>query len=141
MLLDNKPAGTTQATNWLPEQGVPDGIHRWRIIATDRRGQTSGTATRLLRVDNTPPDLVVRISGTRKAGKLLKFRFRTGDVQNPGASGLNQIRVVWGDGRAGLSGKTAAHRYRRGRYTLRVSATDKAGNFNIVTRRLVIKKR
>ena len=48
--------------------------------------------------------------------------------------------MVWGDGRAGLSGKTAAHRYRRGRYTLRVSATDKAGNFTVVRKRLVIRK-
>ena len=66
----------------------------------------------------------------------------TGDVQNPGASGLSRIRVDWGDGSLPvLTGKRAAHSYRRGRFTLRVSATDKAGNFSVVTRRLVIKKR
>ena len=141
VMLDDKPVGTTQEASWAPPKGVPDGIHRWRIIATDRRGQTNGSATRLLKVDNTAPTLVVRISGTRKARKLLKFRFRAGDVQNVGASGLASIRVQWGDGsRPVLSGKTGAHRYRRGRYTLRVSATDKAGNATVVRRRLVIKK-
>jgi hypothetical protein len=140
IVVDDKPIGTTQATSYAPQQGVPDGIHRWRIIATDRRGQTASTATRLLKVDNTPPSLEVRISGTRKAGKLLKFRFRAGDAQHPGASGLSRIRVQWGDGPAVVTGKTAAHRYRRGRYTMRVSATDKAGNFVVVTKRLVIKK-
>jgi hypothetical protein len=141
VMLDDKPAGTTQETNWSPPKGIADGIHRWRVIATDRRGQTNGSATRLVRVDNTAPALVVRVSGTRKARKLLKFRFNAGDVRNVGASGLASIRVQWGDGsRPVQTGKTAAHRYRRGRYTLRVSATDKAGNATVVRRRLVIKK-
>ena len=140
--LDGTPIGQTQQTTYLPPQGIPDGIHRWRVTATDRRGQTSGSPTRLLRVDNTPPTLVVRVSGTRRAGRLLKFRFAAGDVQNPGASGLARIRVVWGDGSVPvLTAKTAVHRYPRGRYTLRVSATDKAGNYVIVANRLVIKKR
>jgi len=140
--VDGQVIGQTQDTKYVPEARLPDGIHRWRIIATDRRGQTSGTPTRLLRVDDTPPNLVVHISGTRKAGRTLKFRFTAGDVQHPGASGLARIRVSWGDGsRSVLVGKRAAHAYRRGRFTLRVSATDKAGNFKVVTRRLVIKKR
>jgi hypothetical protein len=142
VLLDNKPVGTTQNTNWTPQPGVvPDGVHRWRVLATDRHGQVTGSATRLLRVDDTPPRLAVRISGTRKAGKLLKFRLTAGDVQHKGASGLARIRVVWGDGsRPALIGKNVAHRFRRGRYTVRMSATDKAGNFVVVTKRLVIKK-
>jgi hypothetical protein len=142
VLLDNKPVATTQNTNWTPPQAVPDGVHRWRIIATDRRGQQTGSATRQLKVDNTPPTLTVRVSGTRKAGRLLKFTFSTGDVQTAGASGLKQIRVVWGDGsRPVLTGKRVAHRFRRGRYTVRVSSTDKAGNFVVATKRLVVKKK
>ena len=138
--LDGKPIGQTQATKY--GDPVPDGVHRWRVIATDRRGQTSASATRTLRVDNTAPTLIVRISGTRKAGKLLKFRFSTGDVVRPGASGLSRIRVVWGDGsRAALTGKNAAHRFRRGKFTVRVSSTDKAGNVTVVSKRLTIKKK
>jgi hypothetical protein len=140
--VDGKIIGQTQDTKYVPAQRIPDGLHRWRVIATDRRGQTSASATRILRIDNTPPRLVVRISGTRKAGKTLKFGFSAGDVVHPGASGLARIRVDWGDGSPpGLTGKRAAHAYRRGRFTLRVSATDKAGNATVVTRRLVIKKR
>ena len=40
-----------------------------------------------------------------------------------------------------LTAKSAVHRYPRGTFTLRVSATDKAGNYVIVTKRLVVKKR
>jgi hypothetical protein len=35
VLVDDKPLGTTQATSYAPKQGVPDGIHRWRVVATD----------------------------------------------------------------------------------------------------------
>ena len=139
--IDGKVLGQTQDTKYIPEMRPPDGIHRWRVIATDIHGQTNATPTRLLRIDDTPPRLIVHISGTRKAGKALKFRFTAGDVPHPGASGLARIRVDWGDGsRPVITGKKVTHAYRRGRFTLRVSATDRAGNFTIVTRRLVIKK-
>jgi hypothetical protein len=140
--VDGVTIGQTQDLKYVPAQRIHDGLHKWRVIATDRRGQATATPTRTLRIDNTPPTLAVRISGTRKAGKTLKFRFSAGDVVHPGASGLARIRVDWGDGsRPVLIGKREAHVYRRGRFTLRVSATDKAGNATVVTRRLVIKKR
>jgi hypothetical protein len=144
VLLDDKPVGTTQATIYSPKGGIPDGVHRWRVIATDRRGQQTSSATRLVRVDNTPPSLDFKTSGKRSAGKLLKFRFFAGDVRNKGASGLQRLRVVWGDCSRAVQigkGKRASHRYRRGRFTIRVSATDKAGNAVVVKRRLVIKKK
>jgi hypothetical protein len=138
VVVDDQPIGQTKDTKYTPPTPIGDGQHRWRVIATDRRGQTLGTPSRLLQVDGTPPQLAVSSSGAHKAGKLIKFTFRAGD---PDGSGLARIRVEWGDGTASLTGARASHRYRRGKFTLRVSATDKAGNAAVVTRRLTIKKR
>ena len=138
VFVDDQPIGQTTDTKLVPATPIADGRHRWKVVATDRRGQTLTTKTRLLQVDGTPPQLTVSTSGSRKAGKLLKFRFRAGD---PNGSGLARIRVEWGDGTTQLTGAQAAHRFRRGKFTVRVSATDKAGNAVVVTKRLTIKKR
>ena len=100
--------------------------------------------TRLLRVDATPPRLTVRVSGERKAGQPLKVSVRAADVQNPRASGLTRVRIQFGDGRTITTQRfrgTFTHRYARGSYTLRVSATDKAGGATVVTRSLRVAKR
>jgi hypothetical protein len=138
VVVDGQPVGDTKDVKLTPATPIPDGQHRWKVVATDRRGQTLQTPVRLLRVDGTPPQLTVSTSGTRKAGRLLKFRLRAGD---PDGSGLARIRVEWGDGTAELTGARASHRYRRGKYTVRVSATDKAGNVTVVTKPLTVKKR
>uniref|UniRef100_UPI003564CE8D hypothetical protein n=1 Tax=Paraconexibacter sp. TaxID=2949640 RepID=UPI003564CE8D len=82
---------------------------------------------------------------TRKAGKTLKFRLTADDVRNgTGRSGLKYVRVDFGDRtpRITLKGRSAtvSHAYERGRYTLRVTARDRAGNVEVVQRRLTIKK-
>ena len=46
---------------------VADGLHRWRVVATDRRGQTHGDAARNLRVDATPPKVTFKVSGRASA--------------------------------------------------------------------------
>jgi hypothetical protein len=140
--VDGKPIGTTTDTRYTPVAPIPDGTHRWRVVATDRRGQTSATAVRYLRVDATPPALAVKVSGSRKSGKALKVTVRAADgsLTHPRGSGLATLRIDFGDG-THVSGGTATHRYGRGgTFTLRVSATDKAGNAAAVTQRLRIKK-
>src|SRR5439155_372574 len=47
--VDGKIIGQTQDTKYAPAQRIPDGLHRWQVIATDRRGQTSASPTRILR--------------------------------------------------------------------------------------------
>lgn len=143
--IDGAPVGETQDTKLTPAAPVADGLHRVRIVATDRRGQSVATPTRNLRVDATKPTVAFRVSGTRKAGRLLKFRIKAGDVRTPGgASGLRFVRVDFGDRGPRLTLKrgssTVTRRFRRGRYTVRVSATDQAGNAIAVTRRLTVKK-
>lgn len=131
-------------TSWRPVQPIPDGVHRWQVQAIDRRGQVTTSRLRVLRVDATPPPLTVRVSGARKAGRALKVSVRASDVQNPTASGLARIRIQWGDGRTTTTKSfrgTFTHRYARGSYRLRVSATDKAGGATVVTRSLRIARR
>lgn len=131
-------------TNWTPVQPIPDGVHKWQVQAIDRRGQVTRSRTRYLRVDTTPPELSVRLSGKRQAGQALKVTVRAADVLNPKASGLRRVRIQWGDGTTTTTKSfrgTYTHRYRRGSYTLRVSATDKAGAATVVTRSLRIARK
>ncbi|MEA2340862.1 MAG: hypothetical protein QOG11_939 [Solirubrobacteraceae bacterium] len=140
--VDGKPIGTTTDTRYTPVAPVPDGTHRWRVVAADRRGQTSATPVRYLRVDATPPALAVKVSGSRKRGKALKVTVRAADgsLTSPRGSGVATVRIDFGDGTR-VSGRTATHRYARsGSFTLRVTSTDKAGNAGAVTQRLRIKK-
>jgi hypothetical protein len=140
--VDGKPIGTTTATKITPPVALADGTHRWRVIATDRRGQVTATKMRYLRVDATPPALSVKVTGSRKRGKPVKVTVRAADgsLRHPRGSGIARVRIDFGDGTE-VSDRRATHRYgHSGAVTLRVSATDKAGNARTVKRRLHIRR-
>src|SRR6185312_11189050 len=80
VLIDNKPVGQTSSTGITVPVPIKDGFHRWRVIATDRRGQTSATPTRNIRIDATPPKIRVNIGGTRKRGSFVKVSARVSDA-------------------------------------------------------------
>jgi hypothetical protein len=138
--IDGQSYGETKDRTLTPLNAVPDGEHNWRVVAIDRRGQTEAAPTRLMRVDATPPTVTFTVKGTRKAGKPVKVAVKANDVLNPKASGVAVVRIDYGDGFQ-VVGRKAVHRYaRRGAYTVRVSATDTAGNAIAVKRRIRIKK-
>jgi hypothetical protein len=137
--VDGKVAGRTNATA-LAVPGVPDGVHRWRVIATDRRGQVTATPTRILRQDGTPPRARVTVSGARRRGQAVRVSARPTDASPAGrpASGIGRVTIAWGDG-SSSTGRRATHGYRRaGRFTLRVSVRDRAGNVVVVRRPITI---
>jgi hypothetical protein len=141
VLIDNKPAGQTMSTGITLPAVVPDGLHRWRVVATDRHGQSSLTPSRNLRVDATPPKVRVRLSGTRKRGRLVKVAVRASDASGTAAqaSGLKVVRISFGDGSRTIVGLHAGHIYgHSGKVTVRVTAGDKAGNTLGVRRRITI---
>jgi hypothetical protein len=143
VLIDNKPAGQTTSTGITVPVPVKDGLHRWRVVATDLRGQTSSTPTRNIRVDATAPKISFRVSGARKRGSFVKVAAKVSDASGTGskASGLKNVRISFGDGSRPISGRRAAHRYgRSGKVTVSVSASDKAGNVRTVKRRITIHK-
>ena len=57
------------------------------------------------------------------------------------ASGLDHVRISFGDGSRPIAGVRAIHRYgHSGKVTVRISAVDKAGNVAVKTRRITIHK-
>jgi hypothetical protein len=51
------------------------------------------------------------------------------------AAGIKMVRIDWGDGSGFTQARQATHRYgRTGTFTVRVSATDRAGNARTVER-------
>lgn len=141
VLVDNQPVGETTGTSLTPLNVVPDGEHRWRVVATDRRGQAASTKSRLLRVDATPPALTVKVSGTRKRGKTLKLAAKASDAAAVRSSGVKLVKIDWGDGSTVVIGRKSQHRYGKNRtFTIRVSATDRAGNVAVIERKVRIKK-
>ncbi len=142
--IDGQPVGETTDTKLVPVNPVPDGEHTWKVVATDRRGQTAATPPRPLRVDSLPPELTFRVTGARKRGKPVKVALEAADgsLETPSGSGIKTVRIDWGDKTPVVSGREASHRYaKRGKYTVRVSATDAAGNAVAVTQRITIKKK
>jgi hypothetical protein len=129
VLIDGRPVGQTRDVTWRPKAPLPEGLHRWRVIATDIRGQTTGTRSRNVRIDMTGPRLTVNVE--RDAG-ISEIRWRAADVVRPrGSSGFSRVRIDFGDGSEPVTARstrgTVRHRYRRSA-TLRVIAIDRAGN-------------
>lgn len=119
----------------LPGQ-IADGVHRWQIVAIDRRGQETTSRSRTLRVDNTPPRLRI---GVKKKKRVVTVTAKGGDPDGAYPTGLSRILVDFGDGRLTRMDRKATKRYARlGRYTVRVKAVDKAGNETVETRRIKI---
>ncbi|MSW95413.1 MAG: hypothetical protein F2796_01280, partial [Actinobacteria bacterium] len=48
VLIDGVQAGTTTLTTFTPPMALADGLHRWQVIATDPRDQTSPSSARNL---------------------------------------------------------------------------------------------
>jgi hypothetical protein len=140
--IDGQPVAQTTATGVTVPGIVPDGLHTWRVVATDRRGQFTATAPRNLRIDATPPKVSFKVSGGRRRGGLVKVAVTATDASgtNAQASGMKLVRVDFGDRSRAVAGRKATHRYgRSGKFTIRVSATDNAGNVVAVLRRVTIK--
>ncbi len=141
--IDGQAYGSSTETKLTTPNEVADGVHNWRVVARDRRGQVAATPMRKLRVDATPPEATFRISGSKRRGKPVRVRVRVADgtLKLPAGSGVKVVRIAFGDG-AVFTGRDATHRYRRGgTYTVRVTAADRAGNVIVVRRQIRIKKK
>jgi hypothetical protein len=144
VLLDGQPAGTTTGTRLTGPAPVGDGLHRWQVIVTDVRGQVARSATRNLRIDSTPPQLLVRVGGKRAPRRKLVFGVRAVELRPPSGSGIKRVRIDFRDGTppvaSTLERPSFGHAFPAGTFFVRISATDVAGNATVVTRKIVIKK-
>lgn len=139
--VDGAEAGRTRRTALRVRTPLADGVHRWQVTVVDRRGQTFTSRPATVRVDATPPRARVRIIGSRRVGMPLRLRLRASDPAPRGPDGRRVARagladaiVDWGDRTRRRRLRTVAeHTYARpGRYVVRVTVPDKAGNRTVV---------
>jgi PKD domain/Subtilase family len=127
--LDGLPIPTTVGTDEVVSGSIdtrllPDGPHVLQLDASDRVGN-AGSATIAFSVDNTRPSLRLQAVRTLLAGDRLWLTAATTD-RGSGLAGPPFVR--FGDG-ATAKGLRVEHRYDRpGRFTLRVTSSDRAGN-------------
>lgn len=139
VLVDGQPVGTTTDTSLRPKSVIPDGQHRWQVVATTSRGTKTTSRTRILRVDATPPHATFRVI---RHGALATVIARVSDAERGGVrvSGVDLVKIDFGDGTVPSLSRKATHRYRRGgAYTIRVVSTDAAGNTSVVRRRIHVR--
>ena len=135
VLVDGQPVGAPTGGLKLQIPAIPDGRHQWSVRATDERGQVTESAARALVIDKTKPTLTVSVA---TKGKLVKVSARA--LDGTGGSGIARVRIDFGDGTISNT-STSSHRYASGgKRTIRVSATDKAGNAVAVTKAITVAK-
>jgi hypothetical protein len=138
VFMDGVQIGETTNDTFTPSTPLTPGRHTWQIEAVDRAGQTARSRVRTLKIDPVAPTLKVSLAGKRAAGKGLKISVKASD--NAGGSGLDHITVDYGDKSPVSNSKRTTHRYKRGKFKLKVVAVDKAGNVARVEKALRIKK-
>jgi hypothetical protein len=140
VLVDGTLVGQTANTKLALATPLAAGTHSWQVRATDIRGQATRSRTRVLRIDGRKPLLSV---GYRRKKRVVSLGVRARDDARRGrlAAGMEGIRVSWGDGTPPAIGEftvRTTHRYPRGRFTLTITARDKAGNEVVDERRVRI---
>jgi hypothetical protein len=133
VLIDDQDVadGLRRTAYRLSPSQIPDGPHAVSISATDPLQQTTDSSTAELLIDRTPP----KVSLSVRRG-FHRLRIRVNDGRRGQVSGVSpgSSTVKWGDGNRSTGGKSLSHRYKRGgRYRLRISVADVAGNHKTVT--------
>jgi hypothetical protein len=139
VLIDGKQVAQTQTTKaTLPVGALSEGLHTWRVVATDRRGQSVTTLVKPLKVDTVAPTVTFSVKRKKRVATVTT---QAGDVVPPSgnASGIKYVRIDWGDGSGFTQARKASHAYsKKGAFTVRVSATDGAGNAAVAEREIHI---
>jgi hypothetical protein len=129
--IDGVFVGTTTATSFTSPRRFRKGRHRWTITTTNPAGFQSPTVKGRFLIDTVKPRLSFNLTPN---GTAVAISLQYTD-QPPGvrfSSGVGSIVIQWGDGSVShlAVGKThRVHFYRRrGRFRVRVTVADKAGN-------------
>jgi hypothetical protein len=139
--VDGAPAGTTARTSLRLPAPIGQGEHRWQVTATDRRGQQTAARPAVVRVDSVAPRARLRIAAAPRAGVPVRARIHASDPPPRGARGVRTSGVAdavidWGDRSRRQRVRTAAEHVfaRPGRYVVRLTVRDRAGNRTVVRR-------
>jgi hypothetical protein len=129
--------GQTYSTALRVPGPLPDGPHRWSVVAFNPAGLSSTMRPATVWIDATPPQATVALSGPPRVGRTLRASVATADlppVSEPGAreSGVREVTIKWGDGTSARLRRgrvRLSHAYvRTGRFTITVRVSDRAGN-------------
>ena len=145
--IDGVAVATTSSTSFRPGAALSQGPHAFQVTAVNAYGAATSTTPAAFFIDTVPPAGAFRLRGAERSHALLRVLVQAGDPPPPGlspadASGVAKVVVNWGDGSSQrIEHATATHRYLlAGRYLLRITITDHAGNRTVLTRRLRITK-
>lgn len=146
--VDGVEIATTPRTSFRVKTALAQGVHTWQVTVVDRRGQTYAAKAGTVTVDSIAPTARLRVSGARRPEAALRLALTAQDLAPPPAAGARPARtsgvagaiVDWGDRSRRERIRTAGqHVYARaGRYTVRVTVTDKAGNTTVARQVLKI---
>ena len=115
------PGGIVQAT-W-PTVGL-SGPHTIELTVSDQSGNV-GKYPYTLNVDNDPPRMRMQLRATARVGAKVRFWV---SVQDAVSRIAGRPLMTFGDGTR-ARGFHLAHRFKRpGRYIIKISASDRAGN-------------
>jgi len=142
--IDGVAAGSTSGVSFRPAVPLSQGPHTFQVTAENVHGLASPASPAGFFVDSIPPAAKFTLNGAEREHALLHLRVRYTDTP-PGlrpadASGVAKVVVQWGDGTSSRIGRqTGTHRYlRAGRYLLKITIADRAGNRTVLARRLRI---
>ena len=136
--MDGVQIGQTTNDTLVPATPLTTGKHTWQVEAVDRAGQTSRSRVRTLKIDVDAAD--AEGQGLRQAGggqgaedhrHARATRAAPGSTTSPSTTATSRRR---------RRRATTRHRYKRGKFTLKVAAVDKAGNVTRKETKLRIKK-
>ena len=151
--LDCRDPRVTRVTLVEPDVYKPHNVHRHvfppsavgrgkaELAAGWVRERRPDVAVEALAVDLTDPaadrPIAIQPLGTIDRS-LAGNAFDPSDRDGAGGSGIARVRIDFGDGTV-VTAKYASHTYGGGgHHTIRVSATDKAGNAVAVTRKITV---
>ena len=144
--IDGQQVAQTTATSVTVPTVLNDGPHKWQVTATNLGGGQTFSRTATIFVDTVPPRVSFTLKGRDRVGRKLTIHVSFADLpppQQPGAkaSGVKSVLIRWGDGSKSTHVHVASHVYaRRGRYLIKVTVTDRAGNATTVARVVRIRK-
>jgi hypothetical protein len=123
---------TTETT--LTSAEVSNGVHTIEVEASDSLGQVVDSVPSTLKVDRTPPKVNVRVRGNS-----VTVRVSDGPKgESPGVE-ASSVHVTFGDGHSSHGHAKVTHGYKAGgTYTIKVTASDRAGNLVSYHRRVTI---
>jgi len=126
LVVDGQTVGQTAGTELKLTTPLRDGRHKVQVFAVDGRGQEVASPEGLLRTDVRTPAVRATVTGTKRRGALLRFNLQVDDA---GGSGLKRgPLVLFGDGKQ-ARGYRVGHRYTKtGRFIVKVTLRDVAGN-------------